>query len=447
MQVDSHRSEVAVVGSETIKNPFAPLVAYSLFIWVFCISATVTSLALTYIVTTKFDAVTKISYRPQEVTRLKLQEQSAFGAPVQMPPFKIINQTLQDLIKNPALLRQTVLEFGLHLKEPRLYEGPWYYVVYKKFKDFVMDASYDILMIIKYGSVIEEDPIDKAVETLAGNVKIKNKDSYLFFLYVRDKKPERAAVIADYLSERLVDWLREQDREPGELKRAQLQELRELKREEVAWIRSQIKRLLGDHRVAAVSVETEHIGKQIGELEIDLTHVHGDIELHKAELNEIDEKLSRKPGVGENAVRGRGQPLIQPEDLKRLESQRLQEEVELEGLEAKQELIASDLNVLKERKAKLPVLKAELDNLNLQLQNAERDLEQLTDAYQEANVRATGRVSEVHLLHRAAIPTVPVLPIKIYHVGLSFVLSVFFAVGIAYLAAYITDRRWGASDL
>ena len=66
------------------------------FIIVFCLSAIITSLALTYVFSEKYKAGTTIFYRDQEVTRLKAQDTEAFGSPLPAPPFKVIGNTLQE---------------------------------------------------------------------------------------------------------------------------------------------------------------------------------------------------------------------------------------------------------------------------------------------------------------------------------------------------------------
>ena len=65
----------------SIREVLSVLLKQKTFILMFCLSAILTSLALTYIVSDKYESATTISFRPQEVIRLKAQESQAFGAP------------------------------------------------------------------------------------------------------------------------------------------------------------------------------------------------------------------------------------------------------------------------------------------------------------------------------------------------------------------------------
>ena len=74
----------------------------------------------------------------------------------------------------------------------------------------------------------------------------------------------------------------------------------------------------------------------------------------------------------------------------------------------------------------LPELQKRLNDLQTRLEVAQRDYVQFTDAYQEAVVQATGAASEAEVLHSAVVPSAPVAPIKVYHVGLAGFLALDF---------------------
>ena len=83
------------------------------FVLVFCFSATLSSLALTYVFSEKYIAATNIYYRPLERSLLRQKGIEAFGAPVPSAPFGVIVQSLQDIIRSDAILRQVVETHGL----------------------------------------------------------------------------------------------------------------------------------------------------------------------------------------------------------------------------------------------------------------------------------------------------------------------------------------------
>ena len=83
----------------------------------------------------------------------------------------------------------------------------------------------------------------------------------------------------------------------------------------------------------------------------------------------------------------------------------------------------------------------EYDLLTQKLKTAQRDYIQVSDPYHEAQVQANSVMSEVYLPHKARVPSLPIAPIKIYHVGLTAGLAVSLAFGFAYLLAFARSEE------
>ena len=128
--------------------------------------------------------------------------------------------------------------------------------------------------------------------------------------------------------------------------------------------------------------------------------------------------------------------MIQPSDFKRLESERVFLEIELSGLTAKYDSVKEAIAEIEVQRQVLPGLEKRLATLETRLEIAKRDMVQFTDAYQEAVVQATAAESEAEVLHPATIPSHPVAPIKVYHVGLAGFLAFVIAVGLIYLLTF-----------
>jgi len=202
------------------------------FVGVFCLSAALTALALTYVGSEKYEASTAIFYRPQEIATSRPSEIQSFGAPMPAPPFKVIGRTLQEVAVSEVVLRPIVLELGLdHETKPQ--GGAWYTRLYHAVRETAIDWGSRAWMLLKYGRVVEEDPLVKALIRVRDNVSVSSEDSYVFYIRVRDKSAERAAQIVDKLAQRLVDWLRDEERKPGDEKRQQLGEQIADKQEEI----------------------------------------------------------------------------------------------------------------------------------------------------------------------------------------------------------------------
>ena len=86
------------------KSYYIVLAQQKNFILIFCLSAMLTSLALTYFFSEKYVAGTSIYYHPIETSILQGKETQAFGSPAPIPPFKVIIQTLRDIVKSDTIL-------------------------------------------------------------------------------------------------------------------------------------------------------------------------------------------------------------------------------------------------------------------------------------------------------------------------------------------------------
>jgi hypothetical protein len=111
-------------------------------------------------------------------------------------------------------------------------------------------------------------------------------------------------------------------------------------------------------------------------------------------------------------------------------------DIELKSLEPKYSSLIASIDSLERRLRMLPSVSRRIDILRTKLDAAKRDYLQLNDAYQEAVIKATENTSEVKVLSKAVIPKIPVSPVKVYHVGLSALLSLLISVGLVYLLSY-----------
>jgi len=421
------------------------------FVVVFVLSAVLTALALTYVFSEKYESYTAISYRVQEVTRFKPQQNEAVGSPAPMAPFKVIAQTLGEVLRSDAILGDTVA--ALRLDEKRTgYEGPWYLVWYQQTRDELKEFARKAWMLLKFGRLVEEDATQAAIADLRDNLKLTNRDSYIFLLSVRDRYPERAAQIADHLGHVLAAWLLEFDRQPGRSRADQLEALLVERRAAMDKLRKEIESLLDANRVASVPLETERLTVNLSALQLELSRLDSDIARARTRQASVESKLAIK----ERILSGGGSPTaalagmaaapatpaepverIQPDDFRKLASQQVFEGLDLSSLLAKREALQSSIDALSGRLRKLPAIQTRLDTLRVALTAVERDYSLLNDSYQEAAVRASSPVSEVKVLHPAVVPTGPVTPIKVYHVLLAGGLSLLLAVGLVYLLSFL----------
>lgn len=411
---------------------FNLLVEQKQFIIVFCLAAVLTALALTYIYSEKYEAGTQIFYRQEEVTLMKPMEQQAFGSAAPSTPFKVVSKTVDDIVHSWAILRPVVEDLKLYV-ENRVYEGPWWTRWYKKTKDWVKDCAKDLWMMLKHGRYIEEDPVNGAINGLSENLSVENKDSYVFTIGVRDKHPERAARIADAIAEHLVTFLRDQSVQAGRGKRQQLERLMDAKNKEVQGFHSAIEVFMAEKQLVSISDEIDNGMERLSQIEQSRVILRNEIDEKQTKLSAISHLLDRRGASGSRTY-------IQPEDKQRLESEKLSLQVELDGAQARYESIEQSVDQLTARLQELPGLELKLQQTRTELEGAKRDWVQLRDALQEAAVRESPGSSEAKVLHLAGVPSSPVTPIKVYHVGLAMGLSLLTAIALVFVFDYLNIR-------
>jgi uncharacterized protein involved in exopolysaccharide biosynthesis len=399
------------------------------FVIVFCLSAIISSLAFTYFFSEKYEAGTTIYYRPQETSLLRYKASEAFGAPVPAPPFKVISQTLQNIIHSEAILKPVVESLHLDRKIEQKYAS-WYERWYYEFKDFVKDYSSKLWMILKYGRIIEEDKVVKAMMGLAENMDIvTTKDSYIYLLKVKDKYPERAALIVDTAGKVLVEWLKQQDQNPADVKRIEFNKQLAEKENELKTLRDHREALLQKNKVVSVTEETATGVKSLYAMQQERDELNALINEKQHKISELDRK-----------IQARTKGYISPDDLKRAESEKLFQEVDLKGYIARKESLQASIKNLKEKLQDMVSLQKKLENLDTEIDSVSREFNHLNDLSLEASTQTSTAVSEVKVLHSASIPAKPVQPIKIYHVGLTALLGIFFSMGIVYVLAFFNVR-------
>ena len=71
--------------------------------------------------------------------------------------------------------------------------------------------------------------------------------------------------------------------------------------------------------------------------------------------------------------------------------------------------------------------------LALQLKAAEESYQLINEAYEEARLGESKTASDLILQDKALVPSEPARPIKILHVGTTFVLSLVLSIGFAFM--------------
>lgn len=421
-----------------------PLRAHRAFIVVFVLSAMLSALTLTYIYSERHRAETTIFFKPSDVTQLSTHATQALGSPFPYTLFKVVAQTVIALVDSDALLRRVVTELHLDVKEPRDFSGPWYIRYYKEVKYRLADDMSDLWQFLKWGRLIEEDPVDQAIVGLRKQVKVRNDDSYVFTLQVSAKTPQRSVATANALAATLVELLARDDQRASRKRGEELEALRDGKIREIEDIEARIRDLLARNHVASVQEEIEKVTARASHLQQERSGTMADLRQSEGKVAGLAEKL-RLPNPQttareEDTTAFHRVSRVTAEDYAKLTSDRLSAEVASGSLRARLDSIERSYAALVPRLQVLDQMQAEYDLMSAQLQSAKRDYTALTDAYQEAVIKATSGQSELHIQAKATASLGPVSPIKIYHVGAAGLLAALIAIGLAYVLDYFDIR-------
>lgn len=366
-----------------------------------------------------------------------MRDSQMFGAPSPIPPFEVINQNLQELVRSETILRSVVLELKLDKEIIPSDDVPWYTQWYRISKKYLVGTAGDVWMILKYGKIVSGDPVEGATRGLRKNVSLIDKGSYIFYLVVIDKYPRRASLIVDAIAVKLVDWLSTQQRAPGSRRKQQLGALLEDKSAEIAGYQQEIETILTSNAMVSSVSETEKIIDRLSHMALERVGLEGEVNSVTARLASVREIYAIRESGTRRITRDSGDSLlIQPEDYKKLGSEKLFLTLNLDGLKAKYETLQTSIAELKAKQERIPGIQLQLDYYQIHLNTAKREFNLISDSYQEAVIQATSLDSGAEVLHLANIPTEPIAPIKIYHAGLAAVLSLFIAIGLVYVMDY-----------
>jgi uncharacterized protein involved in exopolysaccharide biosynthesis len=431
---------------------FEPLRTYRFFILVFTAASALSALAITYVFSEKYEAQKTLVFKPIEVTRLREHDTQVFGAPAPMPAYKIIGTTLDDLAKSDLVLGKVVSKLGLDVVEPPTYSGPFYYVWYKKTKDWLVDVATAAWSILKHGRIVEDDPTADAIDTLRRDLRIRSDDSEVFTLRVRDKFPDRVVAIANEITLQLTMLLREIDKRPASLRCAELEEILVKKRLEIQDHQKQLTGLLDQYQVASISEEIEKGIARYSQLMLSAQMLEAEIRQSKATIAAYAEQLARAAqaaGYVDRIVKEASdlpseaptsyelgsqiKERLRTDEFRKIAADKTAAESMLSGLVAKAHALDTSISDLKQRLAKLPQVQVQYDLLHNQVQRLERDYSQINDALQEARIREMSGSTELAVQNESKQPKEPVTPLKVYHVLLSLILALLLSSGLAFV--------------
>lgn len=475
------------VDAVNLSEYLAPIRRYRGLIITFCTVATLTSLGFTYVVSERYKAQTTILYQPREEVTFRPKSRDALGFPPPLVPLESIGNTLEEVVKSDAITAETVKRLHLDVKDKPPASNR-FMTAFRETKDRVKEWREDALEILKHGRILPKDPFTQAMMTLKNNVSIKRTaKAYTFDLEIINENPKRAAEIVDTIGPLLSQFLAAEHAKAARESRIKMEPRLRAAAEELDATRRELGEARINAGVASLSEElslkvesTTRLERQLTDVTNDLRSVEAKREALSAQLATQEPNVSYESTVAENPVvedmklavarleversgllqkltpehqdvkavdaklaqarrtlreqqaRVVTSELSRVNDLHRkLLSDKLEADAQADMLRTKRAELRASLDKQSAAARALTAKEPKIGELVLRVKAGEQAYQLIDEAYEEARLAEARETSEVAILHAALVPTAPSSPIKIVHVGATFALSLFLALGLA----------------
>jgi uncharacterized protein involved in exopolysaccharide biosynthesis len=377
------------------------------------IVAVLAGYGLSFLITEKYEATAVVLVRPHEPVKIEEGRGTSkefLDFPVsQMAAVETASKTYIQIIESPALIGEVVRELNLD-KESREEEvgGNVFVRIYASLKaavNDIKDCLNDAAAIVKYGRLLRDDPLTKAVKNVTKGLVLKShEDTYVFEIKYSDKKPRTAAAVANTAAGLFIAFMEKMRSSEGKYSSDHLQGELEKSRERLISARQDLENYKASHRVFLYKEEYSAKLKVISDLEV--------------ELAKLDESLAASPGT-----------------------------LVAETYAAKR---ARLLEILDQRRAELAVL----PRIERELQLRQADVEVAATTYEtvakdlkDAEIKSSDPVPAARLISPADGPRLPSRPRRVLIAEISLLSGLLAGVALAFFLEFINRRVRGIQDV
>lgn len=471
-----------------IRPHLAILQRQKYLILLFCVSASLTSLALTYVFSEKYVAYTTVLYQPNEAVTFRPKDREALGFPTPAVSLESIGNTLDELVKSDGILEHVVRTLHLDVRPPRPRSNALATAFYTV-KDYVKEYAGGAWELLRYGRLIRKDPVAEAMAALRKNLTTRRTaKTYTFQLLVVDNDPRMAATIVDTVAGQLASFL-EAERQRMARRNSEGLAVRLGKNErEIADLRAQLENFKKEADVSSLSEElslklktvasfreeslrstndlqsllrrraeqeqqlerqeqlikydstttqnpvAEEMRLELAKLEVERSGLLGKFTEEHEEVRSLDARIAQARArlESESTSVVSSESVRANEIYRKLLTDRLATDTEIASVTARLRAYTSSIGQEELATQNLTSKERRFADLTLQLEGAEKSYVLIGEAYEEARIAESRTVSEMSILHKALAPSAPARPIKILHVGVTAALSVVLGIGLVF---------------
>ncbi len=364
-------------------------------ILLFCLAATLTSLALTYVVSEEYQSYTTLLY---PAPQMGLGAQASPYYTVQSVPSESIAGMLETVASSESVVQQVVriLELDKRPGDPQA------------------ALLGDLERVLSPSRSSLPDRFRQTVRGLQDRLSVEpDREALSFRLQALDRDPGQATAIVDTVARVLIDHLKQEQVRSTQQEREKIEVRLKENLEEITEARVELERFKKKSRISSLSEEISSKIRSLSEYEVELTKMRN-------ELVAI-EKMRDELGL-QNPDEETGSAV--------------QRQAEIGALKASTGALREKIG--QERKDLRELIKneARISELNLRLEVSERFYKLLNDAYGEARLAESAGVRELRILHPAVVPSTPARPMRSLYVGLTALVSLILGISYAFLVNF-----------
>lgn len=382
---------------------------HALLIAIICLSATIATALITYIIPEKYEAKALVLVRPDSNISLTpaANSKELLSFPVGgASKAEVPSNTYIQIIKSRAIAEKIVRLLQLDV-ERRVPATTFFQRFKQSLKKQVFEVQLATMQILQYGRVMgPEPPFEAAVTRIQENIALTAiKDSYQFEIKYAAEDPKRAADVANAAADLFLEYMTDLNTMDTKRTLEVLEERLRSSESELAATRQALRQFKEKNEIASFKEETTERIKIISDLESSLEKT----EVKLAGL--LKELTSSNPKV----------QVVQAEKNRFQAALRERE---------------TELRLLPERERRLT-------SLNTGVQMADEIYQLIKKAHEEARVRARKSASETRVVSSAVPAFYPSRPLKYQYVGAALLVSLLAGIIVALLLEYLntTLRR------
>ncbi len=225
------------------------------------IAAALVGYAFSFLLPTRYAASALVLVRPQQAIKIGTEKDKEFlnfpmgGASA----VETAAKTYIEMVKSPAVVGEVVHELGLDKEKAQQQAGTgklaWLLPVFLKPADLKKSIE-GLITILKYGTVIEDDPYTKAVKEVSDGLSMEALlDTYTFNIKYTAKDPQQAADVANTTAKTLSKFVNELRLSEARYQADHLKTVLEQSRQQVDAARERLESYKQEHSVFLPATE------------------------------------------------------------------------------------------------------------------------------------------------------------------------------------------------